>query len=136
MIRITKYKNKILCVTYSIMENPTRGSYGDYLLLKNELLKLDDRWENVESQSIFNMNYLKNMRENYNILHCAYCNKKPLRIYEFHEKGKDDMATTDHILPRSSYPELSKELTNLTVACRKCNGKKSSKIQEIKYSYE
>jgi 5-methylcytosine-specific restriction endonuclease McrA len=135
MIRISKYRNKIVVIIHSTIENPTSGTLGDYFLLKQDLLSRDSRWEDMESQPVFNLAYLKEMQEKYHILHCAYCNKSPLRVYEFHERGGADKATTDHIFPKSEYPLLARERSNLTIACEKCNGKKGSKLQEIKFPY-
>ena len=41
--------------------------------------------------------------------------------------------TVDHIRPRSKYPELALELSNLRVLCRRCNSSKGDKDSEIYY---
>jgi HNH endonuclease len=36
--------------------------------------------------------------------------------------------SVDHIRPRSRYPELALELTNLQVLCRRCNSSKGARV--------
>jgi 5-methylcytosine-specific restriction endonuclease McrA len=137
MVTIITRKSKAFIVQHIVPENPTPGTYADYILMKNELLKKDDRWTSLENQAVFNMNFLKKMRDKYEKLHCVYCNKQDLRIYEFHEKfNSKDGATTDHILPVADYPHLAKEQSNCTVSCSSCNRKKDRKLQKIIYPYK
>lgn len=136
MIKIVRYRKKYLTISYTVQEDPTPGSFGDYILLKNELWKNDKRWTNMESQAVFNLNYLKKMREKHTNLHCAYCNKQNLVVYEFFDKpNRNNMATTDHILPVRDYPHLARDYDNLTVACADCNVNKGTLIKPIIYPY-
>lgn len=122
---------------FTISENPTPGTFGDYILMKQDLLSQDDKWNSLDNQATFNMNFLKAMKEKYKTLHCVYCNKQDLIIYEFHEKFlRSNGATTDHIIPISLDPSLSKDESNCTVACASCNNKKGSNLQPINYPYE
>ena len=49
---------------------------------------------------------------------CRICNKHTLFDFDL---------TVDHIKPRSKYPDLALEITNLQVACRGCNSSKGNK---------
>jgi hypothetical protein len=45
---------------------------------------------------------------------------------------KDDFdLTVDHIKPRSKFPELALEESNLRVLCRRCNSSKGSAYEEV-----
>lgn len=48
---------------------------------------------------------------------CQYCGNRPLKRSGLH---------VDHIKPRSKYPELELELSNLQVLCKDCNLGKSN----------
>jgi 5-methylcytosine-specific restriction endonuclease McrA len=51
---------------------------------------------------------------------CFYCNVSI-------SPNSSDL-TIDHIKPRSKYPELAVDISNLRVACRRCNSSKGAKI--------
>lgn len=137
MVKIITHRTKGKIFQHTVPNNPIKGSYAEYILLKNELSKLDERFTSNEYQHVFNINFLKKQREKYGKLHCVYCNKQDLVIYEFHEKfQQSNGATTDHILPIFLRPDLAKDENNCAVACFSCNNKKGSKLQEIKYPYE
>lgn len=78
-------------------------------------LKIRDTWM-IEQQEICKSKLLK----------CAICGKDGLD--PFTEK-LGDLATIDHILPVSKYPDLWREPTNFQVACNKCNNKKGNKVK-------
>jgi 5-methylcytosine-specific restriction endonuclease McrA len=94
--------------------------------------KDEKKWE----QLVFNYEFLKEVEEEKGSLHCEYCGKRPLRVYRWDEKIGKDVATADHFLPKSQYPELAKDKTNLVVSCSSCNSNKGDKIikeTEIKF---
>lgn len=142
MVKIIISSNKKEVSYYSIQENPTPGSFGDYLLLKEQYKLLDQDWllygDSIQvRQALFNMAYLKEMEKVYGTLHCAYCGKQDLRVFEFSErKQRSIMATVDHILPRAKHPELAFTKSNLTVACDKCNTSKGENYSQIKFPYD
>ena len=84
---------------------------------------------------IFNMLFLRKMKKKYKKLHCVYCNKEVIVFYLGQIIKKDVQATADHFLPRSQYPELEFDYSNLRVCCDKCNTKKGANIWEEKYPY-
>lgn len=55
--------------------------------------------------------------------YCECCGKKKNDRLENGERVK---LTIDHIKPRSKYPELSLDITNLQVLCQSCNSGKSN----------
>ena len=95
--------------------------------------KNEEKWE----QLLFNYNLLTEIKKKNGELHCEYCGKPELKIYKWYERlNKKDVATVDHFLPKSQYPDLAKEPTNLIVCCDSCNNKKGDKLWEestIKY---
>lgn len=146
MIRFVYKRIKNFTIQFSVQENPTPGSFGDYILLKKDLTKRSESkiLEKIREkdpkryeQMIFNISFLKKMRKKHKRLHCVYCNKKNLKIYEFHEHAKrSNMATADHYLPRSLYPELALDETNLRVCCDSCNNKKGQELWYEKFPYK
>jgi 5-methylcytosine-specific restriction endonuclease McrA len=59
-----------------------------------------------------------------------------VKVFEIYSKecmkcGKSDMTAgtsiqVDHVKPRIKYPELSLDINNMQILCRKCNFKKGS----------
>lgn len=49
---------------------------------------------------------------------CAYCESRILAV---------DFGDVEHILPKSIYPHLVVQWSNLTIACSRCNGAKQDK---------
>jgi 5-methylcytosine-specific restriction endonuclease McrA len=51
----------------------------------------------------------------------------------------DKEFTVEHIKPKSRYPHLTWELSNLTILCRSCNSRKKDRapkhVPEFKYNY-
>lgn len=145
MITVIRFQKGNLKVQYKIQENPKPGTFGDYILLKRRLLEEAGSNGILESirrkdeyrykQIVFNMNFLKKMRELHKKLHCVYCGRDDLQISELYEKRKSNVATTDHFLPRSLYPDLEFQESNLRVCCDKCNCKKAQNIWEEKFPY-
>lgn len=90
--------------------------------------KEPDKWE----QMVFNNDFLKEQELLYGNLHCEYCGKQNLKIYEWCEKiNLKDVATADHFYPKSLYDKLKQNKNNLIVSCYMCNNNKSDKIWEI-----
>ena len=88
----------------------------------------EDRWLQLN----FNINFLKKIKESNDTLHCEYCGKQNLKIYEWCEKTNlHDVATVDHFLPKSRYEELKTNETNLLVACYNCNSRKKNDIWDV-----
>lgn len=141
-------------VTHHIYSTNVRSYSG--LLQLNESLKICDvdylrsktlikinkdnkkRFITVSHQSKFNMDFLIDKYEEFKFLRCAYCGRKDLVIFPFGVRGikgvkREQMATADHILPIFLFPELSFDISNLAVACVKCNQKKGVKLIEPKF---
>lgn len=122
-------------VKITVCENATLGTYGSHQLLLDEYrtLEEDQHWE----QAKFNMQYLKDMQLSYGPLWCVYCGKEELKIYGFQEKKRySNMATADHLIPKSLAPHLAKDRKNLRVACFQCNTKKGSDVMKEKFPYD
>lgn len=92
-----------------------------------------ERWEQLE----FNTLTLLNIEDEEDTLHCEYCNKQNLKVYQWYEKAKrEDAATADHFYAKCNYPHLAKNDKNIVVACMDCNEKKDDKepnIEDVKY---
>ncbi len=92
-------------------------------------------------QMLYNTKFLQHVLKEHGELHCEYCGEENLRLYHWkHDKIKShhDMATVDHFLPKSEFPELAKDYDNLKVCCYKCNQDKKDDIWDkstLKYSY-
>lgn len=94
----------------------------------NWAYKYPKKWEQIE----FNKNFLRKVEEDCGGLHCEYCGKDNLVIYEWYEKtNNEDVATVDHFYPSSRYPELKKDMKNFVVACYKCNSNKKDDLWEV-----
>ncbi len=134
MVRETFFRR----IQVTVCENPTPGTWGDYQLLLHEYRNLDPTYGRTDfEQMLFNYKYLKDMELGYGPLWCVYCGKEELVIYHWQEKGdRRDMATADHFLPKSKYPELVADRKNLRVACYHCNSKKGSEEWEENYPYD
>jgi len=75
---------------------------------------------------------LKKINKKEGSLHCEYCGKDDLKVYDWCEKVKlSDVATVDHFYPKSKYKELKKNEKNFIISCYKCNNKKRDKLWEI-----
>lgn len=140
MITIIYKRNKKFTIKKTINENPTPGSFGDYLLMKDDLMHQDEDWADRKPESykqmVFNYEWLQEMKEKYLELHCEYCGQKDLQIFHWKEKPiRLIMATTDHYLSKKGYPNLAKEKTNFRVACDNCNRKKDINIWKCIYPY-
>lgn len=87
-----------------------------------------DKWLQLN----FNINFLKKMNNIHNGLHCEYCGKKNLKIYEWCQKiNESDVATVDHFYPKSRYNELRMDEKNFIVSCYSCNNMKKDHLWEI-----
>ena len=106
------------------MEKPKWAYYS-----KNE-----ERWERL----LLHHAFLKKIEDSEGNLWCEYCGKSELIAYTWDEKhDRKKMATVDHFLPKSKYPDLANEETNFIVACSTCNETKKDDLWEeetIKYS--
>lgn len=90
--------------------------------------KKRDQWEQLK----FNSEFLKESLEKNGELHCEYCGKDNLTIYEWCEKVNfNDVATVDHFYPKSRYENLKKDKNNLIVSCYGCNNKKKDSVWGI-----
>ena len=92
-----------------------------------------DKWLQLK----FNIKFLKKVKKKNKTLHCEYCGKENLKIYEWCEKANlKDVATVDHFYPKSKYEHLKQVENNFIISCYKCNNKKKDKLwetEEIKY---
>jgi len=135
MITIIIKRSHRRTVRVKVCENATPGTWGSHQLLLHEyrMQEEDEHW----AQAKFNMNWLKDMQLSYGPLWCVYCGKEELRIYEFQEKKRYiNMATADHVIPKSLVPHLARDRKNLRVACWHCNTKKGSDEMKEKFPYD
>jgi 5-methylcytosine-specific restriction endonuclease McrA len=87
--------------------------------------KNEEKWLQLK----FNIDFLKNTKIKYGELHCEYCGKKDLVIYDWCEKiNHYDVATVDHFYPKSKYREYKRDEKNFIVSCYSCNSQKEDKI--------
>lgn len=87
-----------------------------------------DKWLQLR----FNIDFLKKAEIEYGGLHCEYCGKKNLIVYEWCEKtNKDDVATVDHFYPKSKYENFRMEEKNFVISCHDCNNKKKDDIWSV-----
>lgn len=95
-----------------------------------------ERWLQLK----FNIEFLKKTKLEHGELHCEYCGKKDLVIYEWCEKtNNDNVATVDHFYPKSKYEDLKMNEDNFVVSCYSCNSQKEDKIwpkENIKYPFK
>ena len=64
--------------------------------------KNTEKWEQLK----FNISFLKKINKKEGSLHCEYCGKEDLKVYDWCEKVKlSDVATVDHFYPKSKYKE-------------------------------
>lgn len=93
-----------------------------------------ERWERL----VLHFDFLKGVESEHGTLWCEYCGKEELVVYPWDVKpDRSKMATVDHFLPKSKYPDLANETTNFVVACSVCNEKKKDDLWEeetIKHS--
>lgn len=121
-------KLKMIDVIYG---NPTSGTYGDYLLLK-EYYRLHDNEDDWRTKVLFSIKYLRKQKQISGDLMCAYCGKEHLKIHtpSSIQIPKSIKATIDHFIPISLGGGVLDE-NNIVVSCEKCNKKKQSKIYSI-----
>ncbi|WFG35155.1 hypothetical protein GKN94_05420 [Candidatus Lucifugimonas marina] len=74
--------------------------------------------------------YLREIVRRTNKHVCTNCSRKLTTGFEIdgHYKPTASAMHVDHILPRSKFPELDLELTNLQLLCRRCNLTKQASI--------
>lgn len=109
-------------------------SYAALILLNEQLRHEDvDYKKEVRIQVYLNKRYkyLWRILIKKKDLVCHYCGRKHLYIghrllkYAGIDSKRNDLATIDHVIPRSSGIDPMDE-TNWVVACRKCNGQKGA----------
>jgi 5-methylcytosine-specific restriction endonuclease McrA len=135
MITIVQRQGFRRTVQVTVCDNPTLGSWGSHQLLLHEyrMQEEDEHWD----QARFNMKFLKDKQLDYGPLWCVYCGKEELKIYGFQDKKRyADMATADHVIPKSLAPHLAKDKRNLRVACWHCNTNKGSKEWKENFPYD
>jgi 5-methylcytosine-specific restriction endonuclease McrA len=87
--------------------------------------KNEDRWLQLK----FNIDFLKKAKLKYGELHCEYCGKKDLIVYDWCQKtNTNDVATVDHFYPKSKYDDLKMEENNFIISCHSCNNEKKDKL--------
>lgn len=93
----------------------------------------EEKWLQLK----FNIDFLKKIKKENGELHCEYCGKENLKIYEWCEKLKtENVATVDHFYPKSKFNDLKRDEKNFVVSCYGCNSNKKDSIwsiNEIKY---
>lgn len=143
MIKIRVSKNKIAKVRIYVEENPSPGTYGNLLLLKEQYKLLDETWVLSNPDKFARMKFNEALLDEILLqegeLHCEYCGRKDLVICHWPSKIHDNCATVDHFIPVVHDAQLSFEKNNLFVACLECNNKKGEKIwpkERIKFPYK
>ena len=90
--------------------------------------KRPEKWEQLK----INLSFLKKKKQKHSKLHCEYCGKEDLKIYEWWKKVNfKDVATVDHFYPKSKYEDLKHNEDNFIICCYNCNNKKKDKLWEI-----
>ena len=146
MIEILKKKSKYSRISIKVCENATPGTWGSHQLLLDQYKEEDCSWIGTPSnpnpaylQMKFNTEWLESILAKYGELHCEYCGKSELKIYQWWEKpNKSILATTDHFFPKKDFPHLAKEPGNFVVCCDSCNSKKRERVvnkSAIKFPY-
>ena len=111
-------------------------SRAAYVLLFDKLRALDDSedWASeLKKWLIFRKDFLQDVLKEFGVLKCKYCGREDLveGHHEFHKKHLNmkisNLATVDHVHPLSKGGAKYNN-DNCTVACRRCNSKKSDKI--------
>ncbi len=117
-----------------LVDNPVINSRASYILLINDLSKLDDvlfRKYHPYKYLRWREEFLNKKKEEDGLLFCKKCFKGPLIIYRKDGTlagNKDKMiATIDHIIPISRGGSLFEE-SNIDILCYKCNQKKADKL--------
>lgn len=143
MIKIRVSKNKIAKVRIYVEDDPSPGTYGNLLLLKEEYKLLDETWliENPSkfARMKFNEALLDEILEREGELHCEYCGRPDLEVCHWPSRIKNNCATIDHFIPVIENIQLSFDKENLFVACLNCNNTKGQKIwakERIKFPYK
>lgn len=106
----------------------------------NDVIKLISKFDgngkididNPIAITLNNLQFLKKKRES-GKLKCEYCNKGPLRVYDFNIRNnkrnskfnRNDGATCDHKIPISKGGDRF-NYQNLAVCCYDCNNKKNN----------
>mgnify|MGYP001563947708 CR=1 FL=1 len=82
MQTIIHRKSKGVTIRYTVEDEPTLGTLGNYRLLIEQYIVME-RCVNFK-QLLFNTYFLRKMKSYHKKLHCVYCGKK---IYEFTTGG-------------------------------------------------
>ena len=83
-------------------------------------------------QMLYNTKFLQHVLKQHGELHCEYCGKENLVIYDWCEKlNLSDVATVDHFYPKSKYKDLKKNKDNLVISCYDCNNKKKDVLWDV-----
>lgn len=94
----------------------------------------EERWNRL----VLHFDFLTKTEKEHTGLWCEYCGKKELVLYPWDKKpNRSNMATVDHFLPKSKYPDLTNDENNFIVACSVCNESKKDDIwseDTIKFS--
>jgi 5-methylcytosine-specific restriction endonuclease McrA len=95
-------------------------------LLQEELQKRIEyeRFYTSPEWRILRESFLRTCKKNNENYVCDYC-QEPIAPYDL---------SVDHFKPRSKFPDLALEITNLRVAHRRCNSSKGSKVLYVKNS--
>jgi len=116
-------------------DNVSVKSLASLVLLNDSLREMDVDYLNLqfELQEYLNKRYLFliNEKRKCGDLTCHYCNRTNLEIgyryakYAYLNNSNKNLATIDHIVPRSSGFNPLDE-SNWVVSCKRCNTKKGS----------
>ncbi len=103
---------------YVISEPTNAATYSNLILLNKHYSAIESRqW------SKFKKRFIKRFLKRHGKLICHYCKRDDLT-----ENGPDNIATIDHILPRSlGGKDVDK---NALICCSSCNRKKASSSKE------
>jgi hypothetical protein len=91
--------------------------------LQNEIRERNDydRFYASQEWKILRERFLRTHQGRNGVMLCYYC----------HCQIEQRDITVDHFKPRSKFPELALEITNLRLACRSCNSSKGNKVMPM-----
>ena len=99
-------KDRFISIVFTNFEHPKKWDVGYISFCRSKDFYSSQAWKNLRIKALAKGNY------------CRACGRKPDKI----------VLHVDHILPRSIYPELALELSNLQILCADCNLGKSNTL--------
>ena len=103
----------------SQIHTQTARIFGSKLKKAIEERREDERFYQTTEWKTLRFRFLRSKRKTAGRYICNYCQSTIFR---------NDDITVDHVKPRSKFRELALDLSNLRIACRRCNSSKGDKI--------